>query len=146
MKKLLASAFAVLAMAFSAKAGDDKPITVKQLPAVSQNFIKQHFADRKIALVKEDTDFFEKSYEVVFTDLSKVEFDSDGQWTDIESKQGYIPSSAVPARINDYIKANYPDRKIKIIERERRGYEVDLTGNIDLKFDTAFNIVDIDAD
>ena len=146
MKKLLASAFAVLAMTFSAKAGDDKPITVKQLPTVSQNFIKQHFADRKIALVKEDTDFFEKSYEVVFTDLSKVEFDSDGQWTDIESKQGYIPSSAVPARINDYIKANYPDRKIKSIERERRGYEVDLTGNIDLKFDTAFNIVDIDAD
>lgn len=146
MKKLLASAFAVLAMTFSAKAGDDKPITVKQLPAVSQNFIKQHFADRKVALVKEESDFFVKSYEVVFTDLCKVEFDSDGQWTDMESKQGYIPMSAVPASIGEYVKANHPDRKIKSIERDRRGYEVDLTGNVDLKFDTAFNLIGMDAD
>ncbi|MDE6483283.1 MAG: PepSY-like domain-containing protein [Rikenellaceae bacterium] len=146
MKKLLASAFALLAVTFSAKAGDDKPITVKQLPVASQNFIKQHFADRKVALVKEETDFFVKSYEVTFADLCKIEFDSEGQWTDIECKQGYVPTSAVPAHINDYVKANYPDRKIKSIERERRGYEVDLTGNVDLKFDTAFNIIDIDAD
>jgi len=145
MKKLLASAFAMLAIAFSAKAGDDKPITVKQLPAAAQTFIKQHFADRKIALVKEETEFLDKSYEVTFTDLCKIEFDGKGGWTDMECRQG-IPSSAVPARINDYVKANYPDRKIKSIERERKGYEVDLTGGIDLKFDTAFNLVAIDAD
>ena len=48
-----------------ARADDDKPIQVTQMPQPAQQFIKQHFADSKVALAKMGSDFFYKSYEVI---------------------------------------------------------------------------------
>ena len=43
-----------------ARADDDKPIQVTQMPQPAQQFIKQHFADSKVALAKMESDFFYK--------------------------------------------------------------------------------------
>lgn len=40
-----------------AMADNDKPITFEQLPAAAQTFIKQHFADAKVAFVKMEKNF-----------------------------------------------------------------------------------------
>ena len=146
MKKLLALTFALFAVAFSAKADDERPITVQQLPAAAQAFIKQHFADRQVALAKEELEFMSKSYEVVFTDLTKIEFAGNGQWTDMENDMGNLPASAIPEAINQYVNTNYPNNKIKSIERKYGGYEVDLLGGLDLKFNNNFVLIGIDLD
>lgn len=46
-------------------ADDDKPIQVNQLPQTAQTFIKTHFPDNKVAMAKMETDWFDKSYDVI---------------------------------------------------------------------------------
>ena len=74
----------VLCMAFvgifAANADNDRMITAEQLPKVSREFIQKYFKDIGVSYVKLDQDFMEKSYEVLLTNGSKVEFDRNGQW------------------------------------------------------------------
>lgn len=46
-------------------ADDDKPIQVNQLPQTAQTFIKTHFPNNKVAMAKMETDWFDKSYDVI---------------------------------------------------------------------------------
>ena len=72
MKKLVFLLVCLFTLQTVARADDDKPIQVTQMPQPAQQFIKQHFADSKVALAKMESDFFYKSYEVIFTNGNKV--------------------------------------------------------------------------
>ncbi len=133
------------AVIFTAKASDDKPITFEQLPQQSQQFVKQYFADKTIALVKVDSDIIDKNYDLVFNNGDKLEFDKKGVWTSVECAGSAVPDAVVPAQILDYVKKNYPDATIRKIDKEDRGsYEVELSNNLGLKFNSSFKLVDID--
>ena len=71
MKKLVFLLVCLFTLQTVARADDDKPIQVTQMPQPAQQFIKQHFADSKVALAKMESDFFYKSYEVIFTNRSE---------------------------------------------------------------------------
>ena len=86
----------MIAFQVKAVADNDKPIAVSQLPAVSQQVIKSHFAGKKVAMAKQETGLLDKNYEVVFTSGEKVEFDKKGNWKEIDCKL-----SAVPANIRE---------------------------------------------
>ncbi len=73
-KNLLTCLF--LFIAAVAHADNDRPIQASRLPEPAQRFIERHFPDRTIALAKEETEFLQKSYEVIFTDGCQVEFDA----------------------------------------------------------------------
>ena len=62
MKKLVFLLVCLFTLQTVARADDDKPIQVTQMPQPAQQFIKQHFADSKVALAKMESDFFYKSY------------------------------------------------------------------------------------
>lgn len=128
----------------TACADNDKPITVAQLPAKAQQFVKAHFSNEKVALAKLEQDFLETTYEVVFTNGSKVEFLKNGEWKEIDCKYSTVPVAVVPAQITQYISQNYPDTKVVKLERDRREYEVKITNGLELTFDTRFNLIDID--
>ena len=85
MKKIVIGLMCFLT-AFTAQAveDDDKPIRVDQLPSKAQTFIRENFSGLKIALAKMESDFFDKSYEVIFVNGNKVEFYRDGRWKEIE--------------------------------------------------------------
>lgn len=134
----------LVAFQFAARAGEDKIIPVAQLPAASQQLIKQHFATVKVAYAKVDTDWFDKDYEVVFTDGNKVEFRKDGQWKEISCKYGQLPAGVVPRAMADYVTKNYPGAKMLKIERDAKGYELKLDSGLELKFDLRYNLVGID--
>lgn len=74
MKKLVFLLVCLFTLQTVARADDDKPIQVTQMPQLAQQFIKQHFSDSKVA-AKMESDFLYKSYEVIFTNGNKVEFD-----------------------------------------------------------------------
>lgn len=126
------------------RADNEKPIQVSQLPAAAQQFIKQHFADRKVALAKVETELMSKSYEVIFADGDHIDFDSKGNWEEIDCKSSAVPTSAIPAQIMKYVRENYPDTTVKKIGKDRREYEVKLSNRIELSFDLKFNLIDID--
>ena len=50
MKKLVFLLVCLFTLQTVARADDDKPIQVTQMPQQAQQFIKQHFADSKVAL------------------------------------------------------------------------------------------------
>ena len=74
MKKIVALFVCLLAVSLSVRADDDRPIQFEQLPSKAQAFVKEHFPQEKVALAKMEKDFFDKKYEVIFANSSKVEF------------------------------------------------------------------------
>lgn len=126
------------------RADNGKPIQVSQLPDAAQQFIKQHFADRKVALAKVETELMSKSYEVVFANGDHIDFDGKGNWEEVDCQSSSVPPAIVPVRIMEYIRANYPDETVVKIEKDRREYEVKLSNRVELSFDLKFNLTDID--
>lgn len=145
MKKILTLLVCLITMQFTANASDDRPITFNQLPAKSQELVKKHFANEPIALVKMDTDFFDKSYDVAFTNGNKIEFDKNGNWKEVDCRHSQLPTSLVPAQIQKYVSTHYSGAQIIRMEKESRNrYEVNLSNGLELTFDSRFNLVDID--
>ena len=145
MKKWTFVFISMFIMNVSVWAGNDKPIQVTELPKMAQSFIKNHFADQSVAVAKMETEFMDKSYDVIFTNGDKVEFDKKGKWTKVDCKHGQVPQGIIPMPIQKYIAKNYPDAKvIKIELTDRKGYEVDLNNGLDIEFDKRMNVKDID--
>ncbi|MDR2915238.1 MAG: PepSY-like domain-containing protein [Tannerella sp.] len=144
-KKIVAIIVCLLTIHLSAVASDDKPITFNQLPAESQQLIKKHFPEQSVALVKMESDFFDKSYEVIFTNGNKIEFDRKGLWTEIDCKYSQFPEDLIPMQIRVYVSKNFPNIKVYKIEKEDRNcHEVGLANGVDLKFDSKYNLIDMD--
>ena len=143
MKKILMTLLCACTLFGIAKA-NDRPITVDQLPATAQKFIKAHFPKTNVSLAKMDTDLFEKSYEVIFVTGDKLEFDSNGNWTEVDCKHNAVPVAIIPQPIQQYVKQNYPSVVIISIERDKREYEVKLNNRLELTFDTQYRLIDID--
>ena len=144
MKTKILFLFCALFVQTAAFADIEKPVTFEQLPAAAQQTIKQHFPNRQIALAKMEMEIFGKTYDVIFTNGEKIEFDSKGQWRDIECKQSQVPAALVPAAIAAYVKKNYPQATIVKLERDRRTYEIELSNRLELTFDKSFRLIDID--
>lgn len=127
-------------------ADNDKPISFEQLPKAAQSFVKKHFANKNVAFSKVDKGLFDTTYDVMFVDGDKIEFDKQGNWTEMKCKCTFVPEAAVPTQIVKYVKTNYPDAKILQIEKDRYEYEVRLSNFWELKFDLKYNLIDMDRD
>lgn len=145
MKKLFLLLVSVFTLQF-ASADNDKPIAFEQLPATAQQFVKQNFADQKVAFVKKESELFDASYELMFVSGDKIEFNKKGEWTDIRCKHTGVPAAVVPAKIAEFVKSSYPDAKILSLEKDRYSYEVRLSNFWEIKFDLQFNVIDMDSD
>ena len=132
MKKLVFLLVCLFTLQTVARADDDKPIQVTQMPQPAQQFIKM------------ESDFFYKSYEVIFTNGNKVEFGKNGNWEEVNCKYTSVPTAIIPTTIQKYVTTNYPDTRVLKIERDKKEYEVQLSNRVELKFDLKFNLIDID--
>ena len=145
MKKLIIIAASLMLFSVtSLRADNDRPIQVSQLPQAAQQFIKTYFPDQKVSFAKEERDFMEVRYEVLFTNSIKVEFYKNGEWKEVDCKYSVVPDGIVPAPIVQYVQENFPDVRIYSIDHDRRDYEVSLTNGLELTFDLNYNIIDID--
>lgn len=145
MKKIIIIALAVFTLGIiTAKADNDRLIAKENLPKKAQQFIDSNFKNSKITYVKDESYFLEKSYEVLFADGTKVEFNRKGEWKEIDCRRSSIPTTIVPAKILEYVNSNYQDVRILQIERDRVDYEIKLSNQLEITFDKKFNIIDID--
>ncbi len=145
MKKILFAIIAIFVFGASAVfASSDKVIGKNELPAQAQQFLNQHFDGVKLSYAKQERDFMSRSYEVMLTDGTKLEFSSEGAWEEVDCRYGQVPSAIVPNPIKEYINANYPGEKVLKIERDRNKFEVKLSNRLELTFNKDFRIMDID--
>ena len=126
MKQIILLFACLFALQGLAKADDDRAITVDQLPQKAQEFIQKYFPKNEISLAKMEKDFWEKKYEVVFVNGEKAEFLKDGSWEKVD------------------VSKHYPEAKILKIERDSKTYEVKLNNQLELEFNKAFQLIDID--
>lgn len=145
MKKIMILAAAMLLLSVtSARADHDRPIQFNQLPVAAQEFVNTYFSDQKVSFAKEERDFMEVRYEVMFTNSIKIEFYKDGKWKEIDCKYSVLPEGIVPEQIATYVNSNFPGVKIHAIDRDRRDIEVELTNGLELTFDLYYNLIDMD--
>lgn len=124
--------------------GREKVITVKELPAAAQTLLATHFKNHQVALVQKDHELTHIDYDVVFNNGTKLQFDSKGEWSEIDCKPAAVPEALVPKAISSYVKTTYPNVRIVQIERDRKGYEIELSNGLDIKFNNQFKVVEID--
>ncbi len=136
MKKLL-MIIAVILGIFTASARDNYSHNPADLPAAAQTILKNNFkAD--VSHIKIEKDFGKiKEYDVILIDGTEVTFDSHGNWKDIEvRKNSSVPSKLIPQNILAYVKLNQKNAKITGIEKNRSGYEVELSNGVEIKFNS----------
>lgn len=134
MKKILL-VLALVVSVFTASARDAYSRDVNVLPKAAQAALANNFK-AKVSHIKIDKDFGKISeYDVVLTDGSEISFDKDGNWKDIEVKRGSsVPSRFIPASIATYVKQNQKKASIVGIEKNKKGYEVELSNGVDMIF------------
>ena len=146
MKKSALFLVALLCMTFlsaSCFAGD-KIIPVEQLPAAAQQFVKTNFPDAKISFVTKDTEFIGTKYEVRLADGTEINFDKKGEWDKVDCQMNSVPEALVPAAIAEYVKTNFDGTVITKIDKERYGYDIELSNSLELKFNKKGQVMEID--
>ena len=138
---MLALSFVLMSATCDAR---ETTISVNKLPKAAQNMIANNFKGKKVTRVKKDVEANFVDFDVVLNDGTKLEFDNNGQWTEVDCKPSTVPAAVVPAAIAKYVKAQYPNARIVQIERDSRGYEIDLSNGLDISFDKQFNVVKTD--
>lgn len=123
---------------------DERQITLSELPAAAQQFINKHFSNELPSLVVLDKGLVSNEYDVVFESGTKLEFNGEGEWSEIKCRTSAVPSDLVPKKIADYVAKKYPDTKIVELKREYREWEAKLSNGLELTFDKQFKLIDID--
>lgn len=145
MKKIFVSAALLFAGITASFAGDrERPITLDKLPAAAQEFLAANFKDLTLAYAVEDPKFIGSEYEVIYTDRTEVDFESNGEWSSVERKYVAVPAAIVPVQIADYVKKSFAGEFIRKIDRDKYTWEVELSNGLEIKFDRNFQVIDID--
>lgn len=140
MKKLILI-IALIAVAVLPMAARDKVTRdINRLPATAQTTIRNYFGKKTVNHIKIDKKTFGGAdYDVIFNDGTEIDFDSDGNWTEIDCGTRSVPDGLVLRPIRNYVKTNFGGKKIVSIEVSRNKYEIELSNGVELEFDRSGN-------
>ena len=127
MKKVLSILVLALVAVQLAFAGDVITRDAKQLPLTARNFINRYFTDPQISHIKIETGILgSKSYEVLLTDRTEIDFDSNGNWTDVDCKKAAVPEALIPVSVKEYVKTNFRRRSSPRLNADAAGWKLNL--------------------
>ncbi len=144
MKKMSLLA-ALLLLAFAPVRADERMIELKQLPRAAQEFLERHFDTVEVSTVWVDRDVLGTDYKVLFANGSSVEFDRQGAWIEVDAgRGGAVPEVIVPKQIRRSIRERFGDRAVSKIDRDRNGYEVQLSNGLSLEYNHRYRLLEVD--
>ena len=138
IKVLITAIFTLLAV--TVFADNEKPIQKHQLPKVSQEFINKYFKDYEISFCTKDYD----SYDVKFTNGYEIEFNTKGEWKEVDCRKDAIPAAIIPVQVSKYVKQYYAKNYVTKINRDFNKFEVELNSGLDLEIDKNGKLREID--
>lgn len=145
MRRLLFTIVAILGFTVAfAVIDNDRIISKEQLPEKAKTFISTYFSGVEINYVKSERELRGRSYEVAFANGDRLEFDSKGNWVEVDCRYTAVPSQLIPERISKYVSDHYPNVKILKYDREDRRHEVTLSNRMELTFNKKMELCDID--
>lgn len=143
MKRILMIMACLTGFLFAASA-DDRPSSYDQLPAEARTFVESNYKDVKVMYVTKEDDFFRPDYNVMLTNGILLEFSHSGALKKIEAKKGTVPAGLIPEAIREFVEMHYPSADYVEYEIGRKSYEVKLSNRLELKFNSAFHIIEVD--
>ena len=145
MKKIVSFVSIMLLIVSVACARDRVTQDVSVLPTEARDMIKIHFPKSMISYLKVDKPLFRtEGYEVRLSDGTELEFNTKGQWTEVECHPLSVPSGIIPESIRKYFGRYYGDQKVTKIKHNRRGYELKLSNGLEVEFDNMGNFLRLD--
>lgn len=111
-----------------------------ELPQQSTDFIDEHFSNERIEEVDVDDSWYNLSdsetYEVRFENGIELDFNSDGEITEIESEEGKaIPLNVLPEKVRTHLEKKAPNATVVNWEKDNDGHEVELEDGREFEFD-----------
>jgi hypothetical protein len=146
MKKTMKKIMIITAFLFSFSAlmiGREKPVAADQLPAPAKAYINTNFAGDKVVMAILDDDVIRPDHEVGLASGVELQFDNSGALEKVASRNG-ISEDLIPQSIRKYVSQLYPGVGYREYEIGRHTYEVSLSNGIELKFNSRFQLVEID--
>lgn len=136
MKKFLFTLLLVICGAGAASAFiDSYVIDRSKLPEQAQQMLTEYFPKAKVSMIKIDRELLRKpNYDVKLVNGTKIEFNNAGKWKSVDCKTRAVPEGLVSKPIRKYVSKNFPDEKIVKIEKKSSGYEIELSNDVELKF------------
>ncbi len=131
--KLLLLTLVCLLLSATAMA-DDRPITANQLPAAARTFIKKHFPQDQVTEAELEKNFRSTKYDVKLSSGAEIDFNGKGVWISVDCEPSAVPAAIIPAAIKKYVNTKYKGQQIVKIEKKTYGYEVELSNDLELKF------------
>ena len=123
----------------------DRAIHSNQLPKTTKNFLASYFKGLPVSSVIEDREIYGvDEYKVYLNNGMKMEFDSSGNWKEIDGKRQKLPYGFIPVSIRNYTTRNFPNTYITKIEKKRWAYKAELSNGLELEFDRNGNFKKID--
>ena len=111
-----------------------------ELPQQSSDFIDEHFSTERVAEVDVDDSWYNisdsETYEVRFENGVELDFNSDGEITEIESEDGQpIPQSVLPESVRSHLEKKASNARVVNWEKDNDGHEVELDNGEEFEFD-----------
>ena len=136
--------FLVALLTWPVEADNYRMISPEELPREAQELLMRHFAATDISYAAAERSLFEREYKVFLADGTTIEFDRSGKWSDIDCPKSEVPRVLVPKMIREVIDVQYSGQEIEQIERTKQGYDVELRGGVELKFNKQLKLIKID--
>lgn len=118
---------------------DEKKIDFGDLPSEARSFIENYFPSADILSIVQEKEDGRKEYQVKLSDGTDMEFDEDGEWTNIECYFSPLPTGILPASVITKVEELHPEAYINGVEKELGGYVVEVTDAGGIDWDMRFN-------
>uniref|UniRef100_UPI003F4BF2CC PepSY-like domain-containing protein n=1 Tax=Brachyspira catarrhinii TaxID=2528966 RepID=UPI003F4BF2CC len=115
----------------------DIAIQANQLPKNAQDFVKTNFPNDKIVYAEQDR----QSYKVELASGVEIDFDKQGNWTDVSGNNQPINTKFIPSNIIKTVEAKYPQVPVLEISKEYLSYKLKLGNNREVYVDNNGKIV-----
>ena len=139
VRKLLALLPILLGVWMLSSCDDEKKIDFGDLPSEARSFIENYFPSADILSIVQEKEDGRKEYQVKLSNGTDMEFDEDGEWTNIECYFSPLPTGILPANVITKVEELHPEAYINGVEKELGGYVVEVTDAGGIDWDMRFN-------
>lgn len=139
VRKLLAFLPILLGVWMLSSCDDEKKIDFGDLPSEARSFIENYFPGADILSIVQEKEDGRKEYQVKLSNGTDMEFDEDGEWTNIEFYFSPLPTGILPANVITKVEELHPEAYINGVEKELGGYVVEVTDADGIDWDMRFN-------
>ena len=139
VRKLLAFFPILLGVWMLSSCDDEKKIDFGYLPSEARSFIENYFPSADILSIVQEKEDGRKEYQVKLSNGTDMEFDEDGEWTNIECYFSPLPTGILPANVITKVEELHPEAYINGVEKELGGYVVEVTDAGGIDWDMRFN-------